>query len=182
MILCKAQYQSAIDKMVFPGSQGGPLMHVIAAKAVAFGEALRPAFKKYQQQILTNARAMAKELAARGYRIISGGTDSHMFLLDVRSKNITGADAEKALDEAGITVNKNAIPFDPQKPFVASGIRIGTPAVTTRGLKEKDMATVAAWIDRTLSNPQNPKELKKIRGEVKAFCVRFPMYKNRLKI
>src|SRR5207302_1226548 len=132
MILCKASYAAALDKLIFPGAQGGPLMHVIAAKAAAFGEALKPSFKKYQQQILANARALAKALAEKGFRIVSGGTDCHMFLLDLRPKNITGAEAEKLLDHAGITVNKNAIPYDPQKPMIASGIRIGTPAITTR--------------------------------------------------
>jgi glycine hydroxymethyltransferase len=181
MILCKSQYQAAVDKLVFPGTQGGPLMHVIAAKAVSFGEALKPSFKKYQQQILLNARALAKALAEHGFRIVSGGTDCHMFLLDLRSRNITGADAEKVLDHAGMTVNKNAIPFDPQKPFIASGIRIGTPSITTRGLKEKDMLKVAAWIDRAITSAQNPKELETIKKEVKTFCMKFPMYTERLK-
>jgi glycine hydroxymethyltransferase len=181
MILCKSQYAAAIDKFVFPGAQGGPLMHVIAAKAVAFGEALKPSFKKYQQQVMVNAKALAKALTAHGFRIVSGGTDSHMFLVDLRPKNITGADAEKVLDHAGITVNKNAIPFDPQKPFIASGIRIGTPSITTRGLKEKDMLKVAAWIDRAITNAQSPKELEKIKKEVKTFCMKVPMYTERLK-
>ncbi len=180
MIMCKAQYAQALDKLVFPGIQGGPLMHVIAAKAVAFGEALKPSFKKYQGQILKNAQALAKELAARGFRIVTGGTDCHMFLVDLRPKGITGKVAEEALDHAGITVNKNAIPFDPEKPFIASGIRIGTPAVTTRGLKEKDMAKIAEWMDRAIVAHQNPKELAKINGEVKALCLKYPMYKGRL--
>ncbi len=181
MIMCKAQYAQAIDKFVFPGVQGGPLMHVIAAKAVAFGEALHPSFKKYQEQIMKNAQALARELAARGFRIVSGGTDCHMFLVDLRPKGITGKAAEEALDCAGITVNKNAIPFDPEKPFIASGIRIGTPAVTTRGLKEKEMAKIAAWIDRAIAHRQNPKEHAKVRSEIKALCLKFPMYKERLK-
>ena len=176
MIMCKAPYAAALDKLVFPGAQGGPLMHVIAAKAVSFGEALKPSFKKYQTQVLANARALAKQLTAHGFRIVTGGTDCHMFLLDLRPKHITGKEAEKALDEAGITVNKNAIPFDPEKPFIASGIRIGTPAITTRGLKERDMEKVAAWINRAITNHQNPKELDKIKKEVKAFCLKFPMY------
>ena len=179
--MCKAAYQPALDKMVFPGAQGGPLMHIIAAKAVAFGEALKPSFKKYQAQIMANAKELAKQLQTRGFRIVSGGTDSHMFLVDLRPKGITGADAEKLLDHAGITVNKNAIPFDPEKPFIASGIRIGTPAITTRGLKERDMVTVAAWIDRAITNHQNPKELEKIKKEVKALCLKFPMYSERLR-
>ena len=181
MVMCKAQYAQALDKFVFPGEQGGPLMHVIAAKAVAFGEALRPSFKKYQEQIMKNAQALARELAARGLRIVSGGTDCHMFLVDLRPKGLTGKAAEEALDQAGITVNKNAIPFDPEKPFIASGIRIGTPAITTRGLQEKDMTKIAAWIDHAITHRQNPKELAKIRAEVKALCLKFPMYKERLR-
>ena len=130
---------------------------------------------------MKNAQSLARELATRGFRIVSGGTDSHMFLVDLRPKGITGKAAEEALDYAGITVNKNAIPFDPEKPFIASGIRIGTPAVTTRGLKEKEMAKIAAWIDRAITYHQNPKELAKIRTEIKALCLKFPMYKERLK-
>lgn len=181
MIMCKAQYAQALDKLVFPGAQGGPLMHVIAAKAVAFGEALKPSFKKYQEQIMKNARALARELTTHGFRIVTGGTDCHMFLLDLRPKGITGKIAEEALDKAGITVNKNAIPFDPEKPFIASGIRIGTPAITTRGLKEKDMVKVASWISRAIASHQNPKELAKIKSDVKALCLKYPMYKERLK-
>ncbi len=181
LILCKTQHAASIDKMVFPGAQGGPLMHVIAAKAVAFGEALKPSFKKYQQQVMTNAKRLAQELTKRGFRIVTGGTDSHMFLLDLRPKQVTGKDAEHTLDEAGITVNKNAIPFDPEKPFIASGIRIGTPAITTRGLKEKDMVKLAEWIDRALTQRANAAELKNIRKEVKTLCLKYPMYKERLK-
>jgi len=181
MIMCKAQFAQSIDKFVFPGAQGGPLMHAIAAKAVAFGEALKPSFKIYQQQIMKNAQALAKDLTTQGFRIVSGGTDCHMFLVDLRPKGITGKIAEECLDLAGITVNKNAIPFDPEKPFIASGIRIGTPAVTTRGLKEKDMAKIAAWIGRAIAQHQSPKALAKIRAEVKTFCLKFPMYKERLK-
>jgi glycine hydroxymethyltransferase len=181
MILCKNTYAPALDKLIFPGAQGGPLMHVIAAKAVSFGEALKPGFKTYQRQILFNARELAKQLTARGFRIVSGGTDCHMFLLDLRPKGVTGKEAEETLDKAGITVNKNAIPFDPEKPFIASGIRIGTPAVTTRGLKEKDMASIAKWIDRAIANRQNPKELETIRKEVKTLCLKHPMYAERLR-
>jgi len=181
MILCKAAYAPALDKLIFPGIQGGPLMHVIAAKAVALGEAMRPAFKKYQAQVIANARALSAALAARGLRIVTGGTDCHMFLLDLRPKGVTGKDAERTLDEAGITVNKNAIPFDPEKPFIASGIRIGTPAVTTRGLKEKDMARVADWIDRALSRRAEPDALTRIRQEVKALCLKHPIYAERLR-
>lgn len=181
IVMCKAQYAAALDKFVFPGAQGGPLMHVIAAKAVAFNEALKPSFKSYQAQVKKNADALAKALTQQGFRIVTGGTDCHMFLVDLRPKGITGKVAEISLDHAGITVNKNAIPFDPEKPFIASGIRIGTPAVTTRGLKEKDMTKVAAWINRAITNHQNPKELAKIKAEVKALCLKFPMYKERLK-
>jgi glycine hydroxymethyltransferase len=181
MIMCKAQYAQALDKLVFPGAQGGPLMHVIAAKAVAFGEALKPSFKKYQLQILKNAQKLAEALTAQGFRIVTGGTDCHMFLVDLRPKGITGKAAEEALDLAGITVNKNAIPFDPEKPFVASGIRIGTPAITSRGLTEKDMLKVAAWINQAITHHQNPKTLAKIRAEVKALCLKYPVYKERLK-
>ena len=181
MILCKAQHAAALDKIVFPGSQGGPLMHVIAAKAVAFGEALKPSFKKYQGQLLKNARALAKQMTLKGFRIVSGGTDCHMFLVDLRPKGITGKEAEHLLDEAGITVNKNAIPYDPEKPFVASGIRIGTPAVTTRGFKEKQMAQIATWIDAAITQRANPKAIAKIRAEVKTLCQKFPMYQDRLR-
>jgi glycine hydroxymethyltransferase len=181
MIMCKAQYAQALDKLVFPGAQGGPLMHVIAAKAVAFGEALKPSFKKYQLQILKNAQKLAEALTTHGFRIVTGGTDCHMFLVDLRPKGITGKAAEEALDLAGITVNKNAIPFDPEKPFIASGIRIGTPAITSRGLVEKDMVQLAAWINRAITHHQNAKELAKIRAEVKALCLKYPVYKERLK-
>lgn len=181
MVLCKAIHAPTLDKIVFPGVQGGPLMHVIAAKAVAFGEALKPAFKKYQAQLLKNARELAVQMTQRGFRIVSGGTDCHMFLVDLRPKGITGKEAEHVLDEAGLTVNKNAIPFDPEKPFIASGIRIGTPAVTTRGFKEKEMAKIAGWIDASIANRANPKALAKIRAEVKTLCQKFPMYQERLK-
>ena len=181
MILCKMSYAAALDKLIFPGTQGGPLMHVIAAKAVAFGEALKPSFKTYQQQILNNARELAKQLAGLGFRIVSGGTDCHMFLVDLRPKGITGAVAEKALDAAGITVNKNAIPFDPEKPFIASGIRIGTPSITTRGLREREMKQVAAWINEAIAHHQDAAHLAKIRQQVKKLCLKHPMYSDRLR-
>ncbi|MBI3292404.1 MAG: serine hydroxymethyltransferase [Elusimicrobia bacterium] len=180
MVLCRAQYAPAIDKLVFPGTQGGPLMHVIAAKAVAFGEALEPRFKRYQQQVLANARAMAAALEGLGYRIVSGGTDCHLFCVDLRPKGLTGKEAEDALGHAGITVNKNTIPYDPQKPFIASGIRVGTPAVTTRGMKVREMQQIARWIDRSLTHRQDPKVLSEIRQEVQRFCRRFPIYRSRL--
>lgn len=181
LILCKQKYGAEIDKALFPGGQGGPLMHVIAAKAIAFGEALKPSFKAYQKHVKENAQALAEEVAKKGLRIVTGGTDSHMFLVDLRSKNITGKEAELALGKAGITVNKNAIPFDPQKPFIASGIRIGTPAVTTRGMKKSEMKKIAAWISETLDNKDNEPALSKIHMGVKKLCAQFPLYKGHLK-
>src|SRR5580698_3371441 len=167
----------AINRSVFPGSQGGPLMHIIAAKAVAFGEALRPEFKTYCGQIVKNAKALADALKAKGFRLQSGGTDNHLMLVDLRARNeaYTGADAEKALEAAGIISNKNAIHNDPRPPKVTSGVRLGTPAVTTRGLKEADMAAVADFIDRALGAKEEPAGLAKIRNEVAEFCGRFPM-------
>lgn len=184
MVLCKEKYAAAIDKTVLPGIQGGPLMHVIAAKAVALQEASRPSFKKYQAQILKNARALAEALSQKGFRIVSGGTDCHMFLVDLRPKNLTGKEAEEILGKSGITVNKNAIPYDPQKPFIASGIRIGTPAVTTRGMKEKEMLKIADFISRALESPQagqarsDANALAKIHHEVKTLCQRFPLHQT----
>ena len=167
----------AINRSVFPGSQGGPLMHIIAAKAVAFGEALRPEFKGYAQQVVKNARSLADALARRGYRLQSGGTDNHLMLVDLRARNaaFTGADAEKALETAGMITNKNAIFNDPRPPKVTSGLRLGTPAVTTRGLKENDLVAVAEFIDRALLAKDDSGALAKIRGEVADFCKRFPM-------
>ncbi len=181
LILCKAQHQAAVDKTNFPGTQGGPLMHVIAAKAVCFGEALKPEFKRYQTQVVANARRLAKGLQDRGYKIVAGGTDCHLFSVNVFSKGITGKDAEAALDIAGITVNKNAIPYDTQKPFVASGIRIGTPAVTTRGMGEKEMDSIAQLIDDALAARADEARLKAIKREVAALCARFPIYPELLK-
>ena len=179
VIMCKGQYGQALDKIVFPGIQGGPLMHVIAAKAVAFGEALKPSFKTYQTQVMKNAKAFAKALEKKGFRIVTGGTDSHMFLVDLQPKHLTGKEAEEALDKAGITVNKNTIPYDPQKPFVASGIRIGTPAVTTRGMKEKEMERIAGWIDKAVGVRGDEKALAKIAQEVKIFCRTYPLATNK---
>jgi glycine hydroxymethyltransferase len=176
MVLCKAAHAAALDKTVFPGEQGGPLMHVIAAKAVCFGEALTPEFKSYQERTLANARRLAKSLADRGFRIVAGGTDCHLFSLDLRPKNATGKEAEEALDKAGITVNKNAIPYDPQKPFIASGVRIGSPALTTRGMKEAEMDQVAGLIDEALAARADDAALKRIKGEVTKLCRRFPIY------
>jgi glycine hydroxymethyltransferase len=171
------ELSKAINRSVFPGSQGGPLMHQIAAKAVAFGEALRPEWKGYARQIVANAKALADGLAQRGYRLQSGGTDNHLMLVDLRARNaaFTGAEAEKTLEAAGMITNKNAIYNDPRPPKVTSGLRLGTPAVTTRGLKEADMASVADFIDRALLARDDSAALKTIRGEVAEFCKRFPM-------
>jgi glycine hydroxymethyltransferase len=180
MIMAKANpdLEKKLNSAVFPGGQGGPLEHVIAAKAVAFLEALQPDFKNYQQQVLTNARVMAKTLIARGYKIVSGGTDDHLMLIDLIDKNITGKDAEAALGKAYITTNKNAVPNDPQSPFVTSGIRIGSPAVTTRGFKEKECEQVANWIADVLDDLQNAVNIERIKNEVLALCRKFPVYKK----
>ncbi|MDA8132776.1 MAG: serine hydroxymethyltransferase [Elusimicrobia bacterium] len=176
LILSKACYAKNVDRTNFPGNQGGPLMHAIAGKAVCFREALSPKFKDYQVQVLKNARKLARELQGRGYRIVSGGTDCHLLSVDLRAKNITGLEAEKALDKAGITVNKNTIPYDPQKPMVTSGIRIGSPAVTTRGMKEKQMAVIAGLLDEAIAHKDDDKALKGIKEQVKLLCSGFPMY------
>ncbi len=176
MILCTKEWAAAVDKAIFPGIQGGPLMHIIAAKAVAFKEALEPSFKQYQAQIVKNARALAEQLLSRGYRLVSGGTDTHLILVDLTPKNITGRQAETVLDSVGIAVNKNAIPFDRRKPTVTSGIRIGTPAITTRGMKEAEMKTVATLIDAALSSRRDEGELKKIACQVKELTDMFPYY------
>ncbi len=172
MILCKEEFAKAIDKAVFPGTQGGPLMHVIAAKAVAFHEALQPEFKVYQQQIVNNAQALAKALQDMGFRLVSGGTDNHLMLIDVKSKGLTGKEAEKMLDDANVTVNKNTIPFETEKPSVTSGVRVGTPAVTTRGMKENEMAEIAE-IFKVILLDKNPQQAKTM---VKALTDRFPLY------
>ncbi len=174
VIMCKAEHAKAVDKIVFPGMQGGPLMHVIAAKAVAFKEALSPSFKRYQQQVLANARALAAGLIERGYKVVSGGTDTHLMLVNLTSRGVTGKDAETALDASGIIVNKNAVPYDEKPPAVASGIRIGSPIVSTRGMKEKDMAKIVALIDRVLQAPQDPKVQNDVRAQAKALCKKFP--------
>ena len=170
------QYGKTINSKVFPGMQGGPLMHVIAAKAVAFGEALRPEFKDYQAQIIKNAKVLASCLTDAGYELVSGGTDNHLMLLDLTKKDITGKDAEHALDLAGITVNKNTVPFETRSPFVTSGVRIGTAALTTRGMKEADMEKVGGWIVDVLANTTNESRLAAIRGEVEAFACQFPLF------
>jgi glycine hydroxymethyltransferase len=180
MILCREAWAKEIDKALFPGVQGGPLMHVIAAKAVAFKEALSPEWKAYQKQIVANAAALAAGLQGEGFRLVSGGTDTHLMLVDVFAKGITGKVAEKALDKAGITANKNTIPFDTNSPMVASGIRLGTPALTTRGMKEPEMAGVAKLISRALHAVDNETELLDVKREVGKICDRFPLYAARL--
>jgi glycine hydroxymethyltransferase len=176
MVLCKEQYGKDLDKSVFPGVQGGPLMHIIAAKAVCLKEAAEPAFKEYQRQIAANAKRLAAGLSDAGFRLVSGGTDNHLMLVDVFSKGITGKLAEAALSKAGITVNKNTIPFDQNPPLVASGIRVGTPAVTTRGMREAEMDIVAALITRALKSPEDDRLLATIRSEVEVLCRKFPLY------
>ena len=180
MILCQEKWAKETDKLLFPGVQGGPLMHVIAAKAVAFKEALSPEFKTYQAQIVKNAKALAAALMGEGWRLVSGGTDNHLMLIDVFAKGITGKVSEKALDRAGITVNKNTIPFDTNSPMVASGIRVGTPALTTRGMKEADMAKVGLLISRALSAVENDTALDEVKRDVKRLCDQFPLYAARL--
>jgi len=181
MVMCRQGHAQALDKVVMPGMQGGPLMHIIAAKAVAFREALTPEWRAYQRQIVANARALADALMARGYRLVSGGTDTHLMLVDLTTHGITGKDAQEGLDRAWITVNKNTIPFETRSPMVTSGIRIGTPAVTTRGMKEPEMVQIAALIDRGLTNLGNTSVEAAVRGEVQELTARFPLYPERLR-
>jgi glycine hydroxymethyltransferase len=176
MVLCRSQYAKELDRALFPGVQGGPLMHIIAAKAVCFKEAMEPGFVEYQQQIVANAQRLARGLAETGFRLVSGGTDNHLILVDVFSRGLTGKVAEAALGNAGITVNKNAIPFDQNPPMVASGIRIGTPAVTSRGMREPEMDTIAELISRALSSPDDDGLLASVRVEVEGLCRKFPLY------
>ncbi|HST22752.1 MAG TPA: serine hydroxymethyltransferase [Blastocatellia bacterium] len=180
MIMCRAQFQKEVDRAVFPTIQGGPLMHVVAAKAVCFKEALEASFKDYQSQVIINAKALAEALAGAGFRIVSGGTDNHLMLVDVFVRGLTGAQAERALERAAITVNKNAIPFDTQPPMKASGIRIGTPALTTRGMKEAEMQQIAEWISEVVADHENESVQQSVRDRVKGMCERFPIYENRL--
>jgi glycine hydroxymethyltransferase len=179
MILSKAEFAASIDKVVFPGMQGGPLMHIIAAKAICFQEAMQPEFRDYAKQVVANAKVLAETLAAEGFRIISGGTDTHLMLVDVFSKGMLGSEAEKALGEAGITVNKNAIPFDVNPPMKPSGVRIGTPALTTRGMKEAEMLQVGRWIAEALLQRTDATVLTRIRKEVLSLCEAFPLYADR---
>jgi glycine hydroxymethyltransferase len=180
MIMCKEDYAKVLNSRVFPGSQGGPLMHIIAAKAVAFKEALKPEFKEYQAQILKNASALAEGLMSEGLRLVSGGTDNHLMLIDLTNKGLTGRDVENALDEAGITTNKNGIPFDTKSPMVTSGIRVGTPALTTRGMGEEEMRTVAGLIASIINDIENESVIADVRGEVKRLCESFPLYSERI--
>jgi len=176
LILSKQEFAAGIDRSVFPGQQGGPLMHIIAAKAVAFNEALQPEFAAYAQQVVTNAKVLAAAIAAEGYRIVSGGTDTHVMLIDVFQKGMLGSEAEYALGEAGITVNKNAIPYDTNPPMKPSGIRIGTPALTTRGMKEPEMRVIAGWIVEALEHRNDAAKLQQIRGQVTELAEKFPLY------
>jgi len=179
LVLCKQQYAKELDRITFPGTQGGPLMHIIAAKAVCLKEAAQPDFREYAKQIVANAQRLAAEITKAGFRIVSGGTDNHLFLMDLYSRGITGKDAQPALDLAGITVNKNSIPFDPTPPMTGGGIRLGTPAVTTRGMREPEMERIAAWITEVLSHLGDTERERRIRAEVAEFAMRFPLYTRR---
>ena len=176
MVMCKQQYAKELDRVTFPGTQGGPLMHIIAGKAVCLKEAAQPDFHAYARQIVANAQRMAAAIAATGFRIVSGGTDNHLFLIDLYSRGVTGKEAQLALDQAGITVNKNSIPFDPTPPMTGGGIRLGTPAITTRGMREAEMDRVAAWITEVLSHLDDAERRRRIRDEVAEFAMRFPLY------
>jgi len=179
MILCDAQFAKKVDSAVFPGGQGGPLMHVIAGKAVAFLEAAQPSFRAYCTQIVANARALAGGMTKRGFRLVSGGTDVHLFLLSLVDRDVTGKQAQLVLEHAGITTNKNMVPFDPRKPTITSGVRLGTPAVTTRGMKEAEMDQIAGFVARILDRPDDAGEVAAVRAEVEALCRRFPLYPSR---
>jgi len=181
LVMCRQDYAQALNSRVFPGMQGGPLMHVIAAKAVAFQEALQPPFADYQAQIVKNAKAVADKLMQEGFRLVSGGTDNHLMLVDLTEAGVTGRDAQEVLDRAGITVNKNGIPFDTRGPMVTSGIRIGTPALTTRGMKEDEMRLIAGWIAKVLRDPTNESLVTSVRQDVSALCERFPLYAERIR-
>jgi glycine hydroxymethyltransferase len=176
LILCSSEKAKALNSKIFPGIQGGPLEHVIAAKAVAFGEALKPEFKTYSRQVVKNAKALAQGVLEAGFDLVTGGTDNHLILIDLSAREITGKEAEQALDLAGITVNKNTVPNEKRSPFVTSGIRIGTPALTTRGMKEAEMTLIAGWIGQVLSEPKNETQLKRIKDQVRELCLKFPIY------
>lgn len=181
MVLCREEFAKQIDSNIFPGIQGGPLMHVIAAKAVAFKEALTPEFRSYSAQVVKNAAVLAEALIKRDFNLVSGGTDNHLMLVDFSGTDITGKMVSAALEKAGITANKNTVPFETRSPFVTSGIRLGTPATTTRGLKEPEMELVAGWFERAIANMENEEQLAKVRAEVRELCTRFPLYAHRLK-
>jgi glycine hydroxymethyltransferase len=178
IILCSEKNAKALNSKIFPGIQGGPLEHVIAAKAVAFGEALKPDFKTYVAQVVSNAKALAGAMLEQGFELVTGGTDNHLILVDLSNKEITGKDAEIALDHAGITVNKNTVPNEKRSPFVTSGVRIGTPALTTRGMKEAEMKQIAVWIGQVLKDHSNEENLKKIKAQVRELCLKFPIYRQ----
>ena len=181
MVLCKQSFAKEIDKLTFPGTQGGPLVHTIAAKAVCFKEAMEPSFREYQKQVTTNAKTLANAISREGFRIVAGGTDNHVFLVEVHSRGITGSDAEKALDRAGITVNKNSIPFDPLPPMKGGGIRLGSPSVTTRGMREAEMETIAKWVAEILLHVGDASVEQRVRKEVADLASRFPIYQSRLR-
>src|SRR2546423_14885009 len=181
LVMCKTQFAKELDKLTFPGLQGGPLVHTIAAKAVCFKEAAEPGFADYQKQVVANTKAMAAAVAKRGFRIVSGGTDNHLFLIEVHPRGITGTDAEKALDRAGITVNKNSIPFDPLPPMKAGGIRLGTPSITTRGMKEPEMELIAGWVAEILSAVGNAETEQRVRKQVAELAAKFPIYESRVR-
>ena len=180
LVLCKEKYAKDLDRIMFPGIQGGPLEHIIAAKAVCLKEAMAPEFTTYQKQVVANAQGLAAGLSARGFRIVAGGTDNHLMLVDMHSRGITGRDAELALERSGMTVNKNAIPFDPLPPVKAGGIRVGSPAVTTRGMREGEMEKIAAWISEVLTHLGDGAIELRVRGEVAALAAKFPLYTRRL--
>ena len=180
LVLCRAALAKEIDKLTFPGTQGGPLVHTIAAKAICLKEAMEPSFKEYQKQIVANAKAMADAISKRGFRVVAGGTDNHLFLIEVHPRGITGKDAEQALDRAGITVNKNSIPFDPLPPMKAGGIRLGSPSISTRGMKEPEMELIAGWIAEILNNIGKPEIEQKVRKQVAELATRFPIYESRM--
>ena len=181
LVLCRAAFAKELDKLTFPGTQGGPLVHTIAAKAVCLKEAMEPGFKEYQKQVAANAKAMAEAVASKGFRLVSGGTDNHLFLIEVYPRGITGSEAEKALDRAGITVNKNSIPFDPLPPMKAGGIRLGSPSVTTRGMMEPEMQLIGGWVAEVLSNVGNAEVEQRVRQQVAGLAGRFPIYESRLR-
>jgi glycine hydroxymethyltransferase len=181
LVLCRAQYAKELDRIMFPGIQGGPLVHTIAAKAVCLKEAMQPEFREYQKQVVLNAKAMAAAVSRRGFRVVSGGTDNHLFLIELHSRGMTGRDAEQALDRAGLTVNKNSIPFDPLPPLKAGGIRLGSPSVTTRGMREPEMDQIAAWITEVLSHLGDGSVEQRVRKEVAELAARFPVYERRVR-